>query len=134
MVELDAPGAAFRGHQSMSLSRLLRLLLHHPRLAAVDEFLQTARPLFGDGRFDLRFQHVFVSVALDGAEDADGLREVRVLHARGMKETAGLRMNVVASRRRRDPVLAWSKLQDARVHANAAIAFLAEDHRLAVFR
>ncbi|MDQ3134643.1 MAG: hypothetical protein M3Q76_07545 [Acidobacteriota bacterium] len=55
-------------HSSLSL-------LHNPRVAVVEQFLQIAGAGFTDGGVDLIDEHVFVSGALDGTEDADGLRK-----------------------------------------------------------
>jgi len=55
-------------HSSLSL-------LHNPRVAVVEQFLQIAGAGFTDGGVDLIDEHVFVSGALHGTEDADGLRK-----------------------------------------------------------
>src|SRR5438477_4989584 len=56
--------------------------VHDPHVAAVDELLELSAPLPRDGLLNLVRHEVLVGLALDVAEDADGLREIGLLHAR----------------------------------------------------
>ncbi len=62
-------------------ARAGRRSVHDPHVAAVDEFVELAGAVFGDGGLDLVDEEVFVGLALHVAEDADGLGVLGELHA-----------------------------------------------------
>ena len=108
---------------------------HGPRFAAVEQRVEVAGALFGAGRFDLLVQLDVVRRCIDGAEHADRLGEFRMPHAAeqvGQRRLGGLlvvEQQVVFGD-------ALAQLDDFRLHAvqaDALVAVLAEDQRLAVF-
>src|SRR5205085_8491503 len=112
------------------------VLVHDPHVAAVDELAELAAALARDGLLDLVRHQVLVGLALDIAEDADGLREGRELHAREHEGDRGVFLVRVVDeavrfvKARLAPQL--NHLGERPLHAYAAVAVLAEDHRLAV--
>src|SRR3989440_2130814 len=117
--------------------RPLDVSVHDPHVAAVDELLELSAPLPRDGLLDLVRHEVLVGLALDVAEDADGLREIGLLHAREHEgDRWVLDVRVVDETVRFVEAGLRAQLDDlgARaVHAYAAVSVFAEDHRLAVF-
>src|SRR5205085_3889109 len=113
-------------------------LVHDPHVAAVDELFELAAPLARDGFLDLVRHQVFVGRALDVAEDADGLREGRELHAREHEGDRGVFLVRVVDeavrfvQARLAPQL--NHFGERPLHADAFVAVLAEDHRTPVLK
>src|SRR5919205_1399109 len=111
-------------------------LLDDPGVAAINKLLQTAGAGLPHRRANLVSHHIFVSWPVDGAEDSDRLRKLRLLHAR---EHEGHRwitqMNIVYEQIVfGDAVFAdRDHFRQSAVHANTFLTILTKYHWLAVF-
>src|SRR3989304_540429 len=113
----------------------LRLSLDLPDVALAEEGIDGAFALGGNGLGDLLLQEVVISGALDGAEDADGHGELRVVHAAEEEGDGGVVQRLVVDEEvlLADGVLA--QLDDLGLEAvetDAFVLVLAEDHGLAL--
>src|ERR1700675_685135 len=120
--------------ESQSKNRLLRM--YFPGVAGAKQFGEVALAALGLDVADLVGDEVFVARdVVPGAKDADGSGEAgTLLHVREEEGVGGARMFLVVNEKIlfRDAVAELDDFEIEAVHANALVAILAEDERLAV--
>ena len=111
------------------------VLSHLPGIAAIEQFVEVASTPRADGLINLRLHLIFEGRAADIAEHTDRFREFRVPHTGEQVDQRGVGLFVMEQK------IIFSDTGTKRDHfgtepieANAFIAILAKDHRLAMLQ